>query len=144
MSQDVCRRLCPGEVPLLASDGKTATSIQFNFDKNSVVRRGVNGCFVGFQRVLGENGIYAVFSNPIGLDYDTIKPGLAMIIDPYGEVLTESHVLDDDVVVALLTAEKIETSPGRRYLKARRPELYDGLRVPQESVTLPGWSIKTK
>lgn len=91
-----------------------------------------------------ENGIYAVFSNPIGVDYDTVKPGLAMIIDPFGEVLTESHVLDDDVVVALLTAEKIENSPGRRYLRARRPELYERLRVPQESVTLPGWSIKTK
>ncbi len=29
-----------------------------------------------------ENGVYAVFSNPIGRDYDTIKPGLAMVIDP--------------------------------------------------------------
>ncbi len=36
-----------------------------------------------------ENGIYAVFSNPIGVD--TIKPGLAMILDPSGEVLAESH-----------------------------------------------------
>ena len=68
-----------------------------------------------------ENGVYAVFSNPIGLDDDTIKPGLAMILDPFGEVLAESQALDDDVVVALLTAEKIEQSSGRRYLRARRP-----------------------
>ncbi len=54
-----------------------------------------------------ENGVYAVFSNPIGLDDDTIKPGLAMILDPYGEVLAESRELGDDVVVALLTGEKI-------------------------------------
>ena len=33
-----------------------------------------------------ENGVYAVFSNPVGVDDDTIKPGLAMILDPYGEV----------------------------------------------------------
>jgi hypothetical protein len=88
-----------------------------------------------------ENGIYAVFSNPIGRDYDTIKPGLAMILDPYGEVLAESQALDDDVVVALLTADKLQHSSGRRYLKARRPELYAKLVEPQESVTLPGWTL---
>ena len=30
-----------------------------------------------------ENGVYGVFSNPIGWDYDTVKPGLAMILDPF-------------------------------------------------------------
>ena len=62
-----------------------------------------------------ENGVYAVFSNPIGLDDDTIKPGLAMILDPFGEVVAESRALGDDVVVALLTPEKLEQSSGRRY-----------------------------
>jgi len=92
-----------------------------------------------------ENGIYAVFSNPIGRDDDTIKPGLAMILDPFGEVLAESQALEDDVVVALLTAEKIEQSSGRRYLRARRPELYGKLVEPpppgQEPVTKPGWEM---
>ena len=92
-----------------------------------------------------ENGIYAVFSNPIGRDDDTIKPGLAMILDPFGEVLAESQALEDDVVVALLTAEKIEQSSGRRYLRARRPELYGTLVAPappgQEPVTKPGWEM---
>jgi predicted amidohydrolase len=77
-----------------------------------------------------ENGIYAVFSNPIGRDDDTIKPGLAMILDPFGEVLAESQALEDDVVVALLTADKIEQSSGRRYLRARRPDLYGKLVAP--------------
>lgn len=88
-----------------------------------------------------ENGVYAVFSNPIGWDYDTVKPGLAMILDPFGEVMIESHALEDDVVVALLTPEKIEQSSGRRYLNARRPELYGRLVEPQASVTLPGWTL---
>ena len=90
-----------------------------------------------------ENGIYVVFSNPIGLDGDTIKPGLAMILDPFGEVLVESPELGDDVVVALLTAETFEQSSGRRYLRARRPELYGKLVDPpppgETPVTLPGW-----
>jgi predicted amidohydrolase len=89
-----------------------------------------------------ENGVYAVYSNPVGWDYDTVKPGLAMLLDPFGEVLVESDALEDDVVVALLTAEKLEHSSGQRYLKARRPELYGQLVEPQESVTLPGWSMQ--
>jgi predicted amidohydrolase len=92
-----------------------------------------------------ENGVYAVFSNPIGLDDTTIKPGLATILDPYGEVLVESRELGDDVVVALLTGEKIASSSGRRYLRARRPELYGKLVEPpapgQEPVTTPGWKL---
>jgi predicted amidohydrolase len=89
-----------------------------------------------------ENGIYAVFSNPIGWDYDTVKPGLAMILDPDGEVLVESHALEDDVVVGLLTPEKLESAGGRRYRMARRPEIYGKLVEPQDSVTLPGWRMR--
>lgn len=90
-----------------------------------------------------ENGVFAVFTNNIGRDHDTIKPGLAMILGPDGEPLVESHALDDDVVVGLLTAEAFEQAPGRRYLKARRPELYAPLAAPSPEghrpVTLPGW-----
>jgi predicted amidohydrolase len=89
-----------------------------------------------------ENGVYYVYSNPVGWDYDTVKPGQAMILDPFGEVLVESRVLGDDVVTGLLTPEKIPVSSGQRYLKARRPELYDKLVEPQESVTLPGWELE--
>lgn len=91
-----------------------------------------------------ENGIYSVFSNPIGWDYNNVKPGLAMILDPHGEVLVESHAVEDDVVVGLLTAETFENASGRRYLNARRPELYGKLVEPQESVTLPGWTLERK
>lgn len=89
-----------------------------------------------------ENGVYAVFSNPIGWDYDTVKPGLAMMLDPFGEVVVESHALEDDVVVGLLTAEKYAQASGRRYLKALRPALYAKLVEPRDSVTLPGWRME--
>jgi predicted amidohydrolase len=92
-----------------------------------------------------ENGVFAVFANNIGRDFDTIKPGLAMILDPHGEVIVESQALDDDVVVGLLTAEAFEQAPGRRYLRARRPELYGPLVAPHppghRPVTSPGWSL---
>lgn len=93
-----------------------------------------------------ENGVYVVFTNPIGVDYDTIKNGNAMILDPFGEILVESNVLGDDVVVGLCTAEKIELSSGRRYIRARRPDLYAKLVEPlppgQEPITLPGWKME--
>ena len=34
-----------------------------------------------------DNGVYYVFSNPIGPDGGQIKPGLSMLIDPFGESL---------------------------------------------------------
>ncbi|NQT54347.1 nitrilase [bacterium] len=93
-----------------------------------------------------ENGVYYVFTNPIGVDHDTIKPGLAMILDPYGEVLAESTALGDDVVVALCTADKMALAGGRRYIRARRPDLYARLVEPlpegQKPEVLPGWRLK--
>jgi len=88
-----------------------------------------------------ENGVYAVFTNPVGVDDDQIRNGNAMIIDPYGEILTESNSFDDDVVVGLCTPEKIADSPGRRYLRARRPELYGKLteKGSDAPVIDPGW-----
>jgi predicted amidohydrolase len=92
-----------------------------------------------------ENGVYVVFSNAVGRDDDTIKPGLAMVLDPFGEVQAESRVLGDDMVVTELKAEKREIAPGRRYLRARRPELYAKLVEPhpagQDAVTEPGWRV---
>ena len=92
-----------------------------------------------------ENGVYIVFSNAVGRDDDAIKPGLAMVLDPFGDVQAESRELGDDVVVTELKAEKVERAPGRRYLRARRPELYGKLVEPhpagQGAVTEPGWKV---
>jgi predicted amidohydrolase len=92
-----------------------------------------------------ENGVYGVYSNPIGLDEGEVRPGGSLILDPFGEVLAECTDLDDQVVVGLLTAEKLGLSSGRRYLRARRPELYGKLveAGSEPPVTEPGWKLKT-
>jgi len=91
-----------------------------------------------------ENGIYAVFTNPIGLDDGQVRNGHAMVLDPFGEVIAECSRLGDDVAIGLCTAEKIALSSGQRYLKARRPDMYDRLTQPslEPPVTLPGWERK--
>lgn len=71
-----------------------------------------------------DNAIYAIFSNPIGMDDDQLKNGCSMIIDPFGDILAECRTLGDDFVIATLTPEKITQAGGYRYIKARRPELY--------------------
>ncbi len=92
-----------------------------------------------------ENGLYYVFTNAVGVDHDTIKPGGAMLLDPFGEVVAECRALGDDVTVGLCTPEKIGQSGGRRYIRARRPELYAKLVEPwPEGVRPeinPGWRL---
>ena len=71
-----------------------------------------------------DNAVYAVFSNPIGMDDDQLKNGCSMIIDPFGDVLSECRSFDDSFVTATLTPEKLTQAGGHRYLNARRPDLY--------------------
>jgi predicted amidohydrolase len=71
-----------------------------------------------------ENGVYAVYSNPIGAEGGTIKPGGSMILDPYGEVIAECRQLGNDVVTAAFDPRKRELASGPSYIRARRPELY--------------------
>lgn len=92
-----------------------------------------------------DNGIYIVFTNPVGIDDDEIRNGNAMILDPFGEIIAECNTFGDDVVVGLCTPEKIPLSSGYRYLRARRPELFGKLvETPQKPpVTDPGWKRKS-
>jgi predicted amidohydrolase len=71
-----------------------------------------------------DNALYAIFSNPIGMDDDQLKNGCSMILDPYGDILAECRNLSDEFVTATLTADKLKLAGGYRYMKARRPELY--------------------
>lgn len=71
-----------------------------------------------------DNAIYVVFSNPIGMDDDQLKNGCSMILDPFGDVIVECRKLDDEIVSAVLTPEKLKQAGGCRYIAARRPALY--------------------
>ena len=85
-----------------------------------------------------DNAVYAVFSNPIGMDDDQLKNGCSMILDPFGDILAECRKLGDEVVVATLTPDKLTMAGGYRYKKARRPELYKDIigrpHVPEQKV----------
>lgn len=71
-----------------------------------------------------DNGIYVVFSNPIGMDDDQLKNGCSMIIDPFGDILNECQTFEDSFVSSVFTKEKLQLAGGYRYRKARRPDLY--------------------
>jgi predicted amidohydrolase len=71
-----------------------------------------------------DNGLFLVFSNGVGVDDDEIRTGNAMILDPYGEVIAETRAAEDAMVIADLDASQQPTSSGRRWMRARRPELY--------------------
>jgi predicted amidohydrolase len=87
-----------------------------------------------------DNGVYIVYSNPIGMDDDQVKGGGSMILDPFGDILAECRSLGSEVVVAECTADKIEKASGLRYRKARRPELYrDIIGMPHQSDLKVEW-----
>jgi predicted amidohydrolase len=76
-----------------------------------------------------DNGIFLIFSNGVGVDDDEIRTGNAMILDPYGRILAETWRAADMMVIADLDPTLLETATGRRWIRARRPELYGPLTV---------------
>jgi len=77
-----------------------------------------------------DNGLFLVFSNGVGVDDDEIRTGNAMILDPYGRVLAETCRAEDYMVVADLDASLRDNCTGARWIKTRRPELYEPLTIP--------------
>ncbi|MCC6445156.1 MAG: nitrilase family protein [Armatimonadetes bacterium] len=77
-----------------------------------------------------DNGMFLIFSNGVGIDDNEVRTGNAMILDPYGRILSETWKADDVMVTADLDASLLEHSTGRRWIKTRRPELYGPLTVP--------------
>ena len=71
-----------------------------------------------------DNGVFAVFSNPIGMDDDQLKNGCSMVIDPFGDVIAECRLLGNDIAIGSCSHRKIALSGGYRYREARKPELY--------------------
>ncbi|MBF9252308.1 nitrilase family protein [Pontibacter sp. 172403-2] len=87
-----------------------------------------------------DNGVYYVFTNPIGYDGEHLKNGNAMILDPYGEVLTEIKSFENEISLATLTKDKLTLAGGYRYRNARRPELYgEIIAADHRSETKPVW-----
>ena len=76
-----------------------------------------------------DNGLFLIFSNGVGIDDNEIRTGNAMIIDPYGRVIVETWKSDDDMVIADLDAVLRDNCTGVRWIKTRRPELYESLTV---------------
>ena len=76
-----------------------------------------------------DNGLFLIFSNGVGIDGDEIRTGNAMILDPYGRILTETWKADDVIVTADLDAELRTNCTGVRWIKTRRPDLYKPLTV---------------
>ena len=71
-----------------------------------------------------DNGLFLVFSNGVGPDDDEVRTGNAMILDPYGRILTETCKAGDEMIAADLDASLRERCTGARWIRARRPELY--------------------
>lgn len=72
-----------------------------------------------------DNGMFLVFSNGVGEDNGEVRTGNAMVLDPYGRILAETWAAGDDMVVADLDLSLLPLSTGRRWIRGRRPELYD-------------------
>ena len=90
-----------------------------------------------------DNGVYYAFTNPIGYDGEQLKNGNSMIIDPYGEVLSEIKSFEDEITISKIIKDKIQLSGGWRYTNARRPELYKKIiGANHQSDTTPVWRNK--
>lgn len=77
-----------------------------------------------------DNGMFVIFSNGVGVDGDEIRTGNAMILDPYGRILAEIGSASNAMAVADLDAGLLQRCTGRRWIQARRPDLYGPLTVP--------------
>lgn len=77
-----------------------------------------------------DNGVFYLFSNGVGIDDDEVRTGNAMIIDPFGRILTETWKAGDDMIIADLDPSLRTDNTGQRWMRARRPDLYSDLAVP--------------
>ncbi|MFN3015980.1 nitrilase family protein [Vibrio coralliilyticus] len=77
-----------------------------------------------------DNGLFLIFSNGVGIDVDEVRTGNAMILNPYGEIITETDSVEDDMVIAELDPAELEMCTGRRWIRGRRPDLYTALAQP--------------
>lgn len=82
-----------------------------------------------------DNGMFLIFSNGVGVDMDEVRTGNAMVLNPYGEIIAETDSVDNDIVIADLKAEELEMCTGRRWIRGRRPSLYNLLTIEGNELT---------
>lgn len=98
-----------------------------------------------------DNGLFVLFANGVGRDDDEVRTGNSMILDPYGRIVAETWAARDERVTADLDLDLLPLSTGRRWIRGRRPELYEILthasgdeldpraaRFSEDPVALPG------
>lgn len=72
-----------------------------------------------------DNGFFLLFANGVGEDDGEVRTGNAMILDPYGHILAETWRARDELVLADLDLDLLPLCTGRRWIRGRRPELYN-------------------
>jgi predicted amidohydrolase len=71
-----------------------------------------------------DNGLFLLFSNGVGPDDDEVRTGNAMIIDCYGRIINETWKAQDELVIGELDMSLQHNCTGRRWLRGRKPHLY--------------------
>ena len=74
-----------------------------------------------------DNGMFIVFANGVGEDSGEVRTGNAMVIDCYGRIINETWRARDELVVADCDLTLLDRCTGRRWIRGRRPELYEML-----------------
>jgi predicted amidohydrolase len=74
-----------------------------------------------------DNGMFLVFSNGVGEDSGEVRTGNAMVIDCYGRIINETWRARDELVVGDCDLSLLDRCTGRRWMRGRRPELYQRL-----------------
>ena len=74
-----------------------------------------------------DNGMFLVFSNGVGEDSGEVRTGNAMVIDCYGRIINETWSARDELVVGDCDLSLLDRCTGRRWMRGRRPELYQRL-----------------
>ena len=110
--------------------GTTATPIRAAIEREFRGDKGRGWLMRWLPSRAHDNGLFLIFSNGVGVDDDEIRTGNAMILDPYGRILAETWQAGDAMVIADLDAGLLVDATGRKWIRARRPELYTPLTVP--------------
>jgi predicted amidohydrolase len=72
-----------------------------------------------------DNGLFLLFANGVGEDDGEVRTGNAMIVDCYGRIVAETWEAKDKLVVGDADLDLLPLCTGRRWIRGRRPELYD-------------------